>query len=152
VEEERDHNISRFENESQGLKEVLDAFNEWCEIFTSHSLHTAYAIIAANWAVYSRKVLINPYAKWSLIIIISFLAINLIITYLMTYLHFKQSCYGEDNPDEWQKDYKTCMSRTDVNNYWPYTFWIVKLGSFLRLLKLACPLVAAVLFIISFFL
>ena len=47
-----DNDSSEFTSAGEALKKLGQDFNDWCSIFTTHSIQAAYAIIAANWAVH----------------------------------------------------------------------------------------------------
>ena len=137
----------RFNNATSAKQQLIKDFNDWCEIFTSHSLQTAFALIAANWAVHgtSRTILNNTWAKWSIISILLFLAINLIIDYIMTTEHNKRYRHADDDPVRWEREYK----ENATDKIWPYSPCIEYSGKFLRILKLLCPVISSIFFIIS---
>lgn len=142
---------SRYKNAGEALAQLNTDFNEWCSILTSHSLQTAYAVIAANWAVHgtAHKILENSWSTWSLALVFAFLGFNLVTTRCMIWLHFRQYMHAEEDNERWKAEFKASQNKRSP---WPYTKSIEFLGKALRNVKLAIPLLAALFFIISLFL
>ena len=137
----------KYKQAGDATKELQDAFNDWCSILTSHSVQAGYAIIGANWVVHKEttKILGNCWSKWSIILVVAFLGINLAATYTMTVLHKRRLDHAEEDLNRWSQEFQ------EVKKYWPYTECITDLGSKVRLLKCALPFIAAVFFIVSIF-
>jgi hypothetical protein len=142
--------VGRFENPKAAAQEVVSAFNDWSSMLTNRSIEASFAVIAANWAVYgsAAAILAKPFAKWSIIAVIVFLASNLLMEWLMCCLLFARSQYAERDHNQWQQEYDETKGTPDP---WPYTEGIENLGHGLRVLKAFVPLIAAVLFIVSLF-
>lgn len=141
---------SEFITAGEALKKLGQDFNDWSSILTTHSVQASYAIIAANWAVHSNanSILANCFSKWSLVIILSFLGLNLLCTQLMIHMHYRQYLYAEKNSERWQKEF---IETRGTRTYWPYTKNIEHLGIFMRWLKVWAPVISTFLFIISLF-
>jgi len=134
----------------EALTELLDSFNAWTSILTSHSLNSAYALVGANWAVHgsANTIISNAWAKSSIIVILIFLGCNLVIDWRMGRLHFRQYLYAEENAQRWEMDYRNSIGKRDP---WPYTTGIECLGKLLRFLKLVLPILSAIFLIVSLF-
>jgi preprotein translocase subunit SecG len=139
----------RFDDAGEALKEVEQAFDDWCSILTSHSLNATYAVIAANWAVHGnhQAILHNGWSKSSMTVALVFLGLNLLMTWWMSRLHDEQSSYAGRDPKRWEKEFK----EKSEDPYWPYTKWITNVGRALRALKVWMPIIAALFLIISLF-
>jgi len=144
-----DSNDRRFNSAGEAKKELQTAFDDWCSILTSHSIQIAFAIIAANWAVHGSAsgILANCWSIWSMAIVLGFLGLNLLATWFMIWLHYKQILYSEEDVERWNKEYDQAKGK----RYWPYTKSIENLGVIFRELKVWAPVLAAILFIISLF-
>ena len=137
----------KYKQPMDAINEVQSAFDDWCSILTSHSVQASYAIIGANWIVRrsAEAILANCWSKWSIIIVMLFLALNLVTTYIMTLMHGKRLDYAEDNPEKWNSEFNRRPK------YWPYTKSIDELGFFVRFCKCALPFTAALFFVVSLF-
>ena len=140
----------RIKDPGAGLQEVVDAYNDWSSMLTNRSIEASFAVIVANWAVYGSPSLIlaKGFAKWSIIVVMVFLAINLLAAFWMSHLHSARFEYAEQDPNRWQREYEKTKGALDP---WPYTKAIENLGRWLRVLKAFAPLIAAGLFVVSLF-
>ncbi len=145
------NDIRRFKDASEASKEINDQFNDWSSGLSGHSLHAIYAIIAANWAVHSNadKIINNGAAKWSLIIAIGFLALNVLLGFWLTWLLSKRNQYIAENLNRWKEEFGKAENIIGV---WPYTPFMKKLATALHILRFVAPFTAASLFIASLFL
>ena len=135
-----------YKSAGEALKQLQMDFNDWSEMLTKFSVQAAYAIIAANWAVHGTSgTIASNWSKWSMIVSIAFLGINLFSTFKMSTLHYKQCIYAEEDSDRWNQEFENSA----FDKHWPYTKNIEHFGKNIRIFKLWLPLVAAVLFIIS---
>ena len=93
-------NNRRFETAGDASKELFDGFNDWCGALSSYSVQTAYAILAANWAVHgtANAILNNIPAKLSMVVVILFLGLHLLGLRWMALLYKNRSEYA--NVDE----------------------------------------------------
>jgi hypothetical protein len=143
-------NFRRFNSPGDGAKELQEGFNAWCSILTKHSIEATLAIIAANWAVYGNTevILDNIWSKWSLIVAVTFLGLNLVGTGWMTFLYNKHRRYADENKIRWKNLYEEADNKTTP---WPYTHLIQAVGSISRFLKVIMPFMATTFFIVSLF-
>ena len=144
------HEPSEFGSSGEALQKLGKDFNDWCSILTSQSIQVAYAVIAANWAVHSSKnaILENLCARYSMVTVFIFLGLNVLMTRLMSHLHFKQYLYAEENTKRWKKEFDDSRGKRTP---WPYTKSIENLGEVMRITKTWLPVIGAVLFLMSLF-
>jgi hypothetical protein len=145
-------NPRRFNNPGEAVKELQEGFNDWSAILTKHSIETALAVIAANWAVYGdvKAILDNSWSKWSLAVAVGFLGINLVLTGSITFLYNRQRRHADTDKEKWKDEYEKAGEELK-SVPWPYTDKIQCMGSILRFLKVVIPMIAATLFIVSIF-
>jgi len=110
-----------------------------------------YAIIAANWAVHSNaaEILNNGAAKLSLIIGIGFLGLNILLISLLTEQLGKRNRYISENLNRWEEEFGKAVN---IKGDWPYTPFMNKLSTALRILRFTAPPASAGFFIASLFL
>jgi hypothetical protein len=143
-------NIRRFKDASEATKEINDQFNDWSSGLSSHSLQAIYAIIAANWAVHrnAADILNNGAAKWSLIIGIGFLGLNILLGSWLTWRLSKRNRYISENLNRWESEFGKAEN---IVGDWPFTTFMKKLSTALHILRFAAPSTSAGLFIASLF-
>jgi hypothetical protein len=143
-------NIRRFKDASEATKEINDQFNDWSSGLSSHSLQAIYAIIAANWAVHrnASDILNNGAAKWSLIIGIGFLGLNILLDSWLTWRLSKRNRYISKNLNRWEYEFGKAKN---IVGDWPFTTFMKKLFTALHILRFVAPFTAAGLFIASLF-
>ncbi len=141
----------RFANAGEASKELVEAYNAWSSNLTKHSIEVAFAVIAANWAVYggTREIITNLWARWSVVVALLFLGYNLVATRLMAQRHWDQIELAESDHEAWKK---ACEKTASTNDPWPYTKKIESLGHTMRAVKAFAPVVGAALFLLSLFL
>jgi hypothetical protein len=130
----------------QGQESLRIYYDEWSSAVGNLGVHVTYAIIAAIWAVYSGtdEILANPYALISIGICVFFLALNLLLSEIMTEWLRVRWQKAEDNKKWWIEEYKR---RNETQ--WPYTKGIEQLGRWLRYMKTVAPVAAGASFIVS---
>ena len=140
----------RFDKAGDATKELFDGFNKWSATVSNYGLHMAYAVIAANWAVYgdAQAILSNLWAKFSVAIVVSFLGLNLLCAWLMTWQYAKRCEYADEDKARWSREFN---SEYTSSSAWPYTKFIEGLGDFIRLLKAWAPIIAGIVFILGLF-
>lgn len=140
--------LRRFSNPGEATKEIYTGFNDWSGTLASNSRQVAYALIAANWAVYGNAddILENTWARVSIAVVVVFLGINLICTGWMTRLYKLQCKYSDEDKLRWAQEYKVAEPGPSP---WPYTNRIHALGGFMRILNIWAPVGAGVVFILG---
>ena len=130
--------------------ELRSGFNEWSGSVASYGRYAAYAVIAAAWAVHGTKdgLLANLWALRSMIVAVSYLGIQVFLTWWMALLYRQRCEYANENSERWEQEFR---SEENINSPWPYTGFIEKLGELIRLLHVVAPLLAGTLLIVSMF-
>ena len=141
----------RFKSAGEANNELYQGFNAWSAGLGTHSVHAAYALIAANWAVHSgaNAILGNRWAKWSLAVVIVFLGLNLLCIWLMTALYRRRCSYADEDKARWAGEFEDASA---AGSPWPYTHTIECVGRFLEGLRILAPIAGGTLFILSLFL
>ncbi len=141
----------RFANAGEATKELVEAYTACSSALTKHSIEVAFAVIAANWAVYggTREIITNLWARWSVVIALLFLGYNLVATRLMAQRNWDQIELAESDHEAWEKGFEQTAG---TNDPWPYTKKIESLGHTMRAVKAFAPVVGAALFLLSLFL
>lgn len=136
----------RFDTAGDASRELFESFNKWSGAVGSYGVQTAYAVIAANWAVFgTTKVIVdNCWAKYSLGVAVGFLAIHLICTDWISRLCDQRIKYANRDQKRWQKEFE---DKNTPASSWPYTKKIERIRNFLRFLKVWVPVVSGGLFI-----
>ena len=140
----------RFSNAGDAAAELITGFNDWSANISLYGMHMAYAVIAANWAVYgnAQTILSNPWAKYSVAIVILFLGLNLFCTWLMTNSYAERCDYADDDKNRWANEFKNEDAKSSA---WPYSKYIENLGDFIRFIKVWVPIVGGIVFILGLF-
>lgn len=140
----------RFNDAGEATKEIFDGFNKWSTAVGTYGIQSAYALIAANWAVYGgvQGITDNQWAKWSIIVVIIFLGLNLIATLRMAHLYGKRCDYANIDKNRWENEFN---AEAEAPSPWPYTSSIENLGDFIRHLKVWAPVLSGIFFIIGLF-
>lgn len=132
------------------LKAVKEDYDYWTGKLTESSFQLSFAVIAANWAVFStvEDILSNPWVKWSFFFVLLCLAINLLGAKRMGELHRKRVDYAESDLSNWEKEFSKTKGKRDP---WPSTKGIDNLGRLMRELKAWLPIAAGLFFLIALF-
>jgi hypothetical protein len=135
-----------YKSPGEALKKVSSEFEYWSGKLTETSLQMCYAVIAANWVVFGslNGILNNPWAKWSLVMVIFALAVNIIGARLLSNLLRKRVAYGETDSVRWKQEYAQ-FSTTD--SPWPFTGEIEDTGRWMMNIKAGFTLLAGALLI-----
>lgn len=141
---------SLYATSGEALKAVKDDYHYWTEKLTESSFQLSLAVIAANWAVFSKveKILSNVWAKSSLLLVLLCLAVNLLGAKRMGELHRKRVEYAESDSGRWGKEFSDTADKRDP---WPFTNEIENLGRWMRELKAWLPIAAGLAFLIALF-
>lgn len=138
---------SRYQNGDDALKAVEADFQYWSGKLTESSFQLCIGIIAANWAVYHTvdNLRAEPYAIWSIGLVVVALGLSLIVAKRMSEAHREQCEHAEKNKIDWDS---ACKSGNTAPE-WPFTAEIENIGWVARELKAWLPVLAGVLFLIS---
>jgi hypothetical protein len=130
------------------LKAVNSSFNNWTQALSDRSVQLSYALVAANWAVFSsaNRLLANTWAVTSLAIVVAFLVLNLVITRIVAEKLRARYDYAEDNAERWEKEFAEKRGKADP---WPFTSGIDAWARALRELRTWLPLLAGGAFFVA---
>jgi hypothetical protein len=136
----------RYESSVHALQAVEEGFNYWSSRITESSFQMCVAIIAANWAVYPKinEIKHNPYALWSIMLVLATIAVSLISAWRMSEAHREQCERAEREPRTWNNEYAEFSSKRHA---WPFTDEIENLGWVVRGIKTFLPLLSGGIFI-----
>jgi hypothetical protein len=141
-----DRSATLYATPGDGLKAVRDDYLYWTGRLTDSSVQLSFAVIAANWAVFAsvQSVLMNPWAKSSVFLVVVSLALNLLGAKQMGELHRKRVDYAATDVERWEKECVAALGRSDP---WPFTPGIELMGRTMRELRTWLPLAAGALFL-----
>lgn len=130
------------------LKAVNSSFNSWTQALSDRSVQLSYALVAANWAVFSTtdQLLAAPWAVASLAIVIGFLVLNLVITRIIAEKLRARYDYAEGNAALWEKEFAEKRGKADP---WPFTRGIDQWARAIRELRTWLPLLAGGAFFVA---
>lgn len=92
------------------------------------------------------SVLRDPWALWSVILVIVFLGLNLLLTAVMGELHRKRIRYIDSDKNRWESEFESAAGDASP---WPYTSGIETLGVVMRWCKTLLPFSAGCLFVVG---
>lgn len=135
-----------FPNAPAALTELRDYYKGWTAQLTQRSFELSMAVIVANWSVSGglNNLLLNPWAKASVAVVVIGLAATLLATWKMGELLRAQVKHAATSAAAWEQEWQQFSGRA---NPWPFTDTINKLGSFQRLVKAFVPILGGVLFL-----
>jgi hypothetical protein len=136
-------------NDAQdALKAVRDDYLYWTGKLTETSVQLSYAVLGANWAVFGSvdKILTNSWSKFSVLLVIVSLALNVLGAKVIAEKHLDRINYAEANPVRWSGEFATTAGKRDP---WPFTSAIESLAGAMRTGKTWLPLIAGVLFVMA---
>jgi hypothetical protein len=130
------------------LKAVREDYLYWTGKLTETSLQFAFAVLAANWAVFGSvdAILNNLWSKLSVSLVVFGLGLGVAGAKWMGELHRKRIDYAESDNSRWKKEFDDTMGKRDP---WPFTTGIESLASWMREAKTWLPLLAGVFFLIA---
>lgn len=139
---------SLYKSVHEALQAVCDDYLYWTGKLTDTSLQLAYAIIAANWAVFGSvdKILKNPWSKLSVALVVIGLGLSVAGAKWMGELHRSRIDYAETDAVRWNAEFQETASKRDP---WPFTGAIESLGRAMREARTWLPLAAGRLFLIA---
>jgi hypothetical protein len=131
---------------SDALKAVRDDYLYWTGRLTDTSLQLAFAVIAANWAVFGSQIFAKFWSKLSVGLVIVSLVFGLAGAKWMGELHRKRIEYAETDPSRWQAEFRDTAGKF---NPWPFTRKIEWVGRRMRSAKTWLPLIAGISFLVA---
>lgn len=146
-----DPKVRRFDSAGSASKELYEQWNACSGFLTNRSVELSFGILAANWAVYKEPLLLlsNPLAGFSVGVVVLFLALNLVLTWLMAAQYGTRVDYADEDRARWENEFKAAAEK---GSPWPYTTGIETLGRLALWMKVGLPVLAGASFILSMFL
>ena len=123
------------------LKSINSSFNAWTQALSERSVQLSYALVAANWAVFSStdRLLANRWAVASLSIVVAFLVVNVVVTRIISEKLRTRYVYAESDPVRWEEEFKKYRGKPVP---WPFTSGIDHWARTLREARTWLPLLA----------
>jgi hypothetical protein len=133
---------------SEALKKVCSEYEYWSGRLTETSLQMCYAVIGANWVVFGslNGIFGNPWAKFSLLMVILALATNIVGAWMLSEALRKQVEYGEADRVRWDSEFENFCK---VNSVWPFTGGIETTGRCMRIVKAIFTLLAGAFLVVG---
>jgi hypothetical protein len=130
-------------------KRVHERYKAYGERVDAFSIQFCYALIAANWALFesTKGILSNPYATWSLVLVLFTLGATLLTNTLITAALARRVDGAYKNEAKWNQEYEDAKRTHDI--VWPYTRFILWGADLVRWGKTVLPLVAGVLLLLG---
>lgn len=140
--------VGLYRTASDALQAVTIGFNDWSGKLTDTSLQMGYAVIASDWLIFGSidGILKNPWAKFSILLIIVALGVNVGGAWTLAELHRNQAEYGDKHPKEWQEMFE--VSQTAPSS-WPFTMKIELVALWMRRIKAGLTLIGGAFLIIG---
>jgi hypothetical protein len=133
---------------SEALKSLGASFNTWTTSLTATSIQMCYAVVGADWIVFSplanlRK---NHWAIASLCCVLAAITVNLITAYMMSEWHRLRYGYAESDWGRWQREYEV---NSGIKSSWPASCGMEVVAAVTRFLKFGLPLAGGILLAIG---
>ncbi len=140
--------VGIYASAEDALKELADSFNYWSGQVTTTSVQMCYAVIGANWVVFSSvgRILQNRWAISSLITVLVALTLNMISSLGFAEWMRRRFEKADANRKNWEKEFE---SEAKKPGKWPYTAGIENAGIAMRYAKVLLPLVGGALLIVG---
>lgn len=137
-----------YANPAEGLQAVGRWFDAWSRALSDRSVQLAYALVAANWAIFgSRDEIMNSsLAKLSISFALLFLALNLVISRVLVERLRSRFVFAESHPRKWEEEF---MNSIGESTPWPSTRAIDRLARTLREVRTWVPLTSGLFFLIA---
>lgn len=140
----------RFKSAGNAASELHDHFGNWTAGLGKYGLQVTFALMAANWAVHGSNaaLLQNPWAKWSMVTAVAYLALLLLSMGTMVRESWLRREYADRDKARWAREF---AATADGPSAWPYSAAMERLGNIMAVLHVLGPLVSGALLLISIF-
>ena len=130
------------------LSEVFEAFNYWSSQVTTTSVQMCYAIIGANWVVFTSvgKILGNAWAMASLATVLLTLTLNMVSSLGFAEWMRRRFEKADKNRPGWDAEFER---EKDKHGVWPYTEGVERMSVAMRYVKVLLPLASGLMLIIG---
>jgi hypothetical protein len=132
---------------AEALKKLCADYDHWTGRFNETTVQMCYALIGANWVVFSSITRIrgSVWATLSMLSVILALLINHASAWYLSWAIRKRVNYGEADSTRWNDEFNDCVGK---ESSWPYTSSIDAIGTLARNLKGALTILAG-LFLVA---
>ena len=140
----------RFKTAADATSELHDHFGNWTAGLGKYGLQIAFALMAANWALHGSNaaLLRNPWAKWSMVVAVVYLALLLLSIGYMVRLSWQRREYADADKARWAAEFEANADRPSA---WPYSPAMEHAGNAMAVLHVLGPLVSGALLMVSIF-
>lgn len=141
-------NASRYKTAADALIVLENKYDGWSKRLTDTSLQLAFALIAANWAVFgNEKILSQVLPRLSIACAFLTILTVLITAKLMVSEHDTQHERAEKDSKRWEEEWLASQSSSTP---WPYTSKIECIGEISRFFRFWLPILGCVFLGFSF--
>jgi hypothetical protein len=139
-----------YDSAEDALKELFEAFNYWSSQVTTTSVQMCYALIGANWVVFTSvgKILQNAWAIASLTTVMLVLALNMVSSLGFAEWMRRRFDKADEDRSGWAAEFEREKGKHGV---WPYSESLERASIVLRYVKVLLPLASGLMLIIGAF-
>lgn len=139
--------VKAHETPQKALEEIRGDYRAWTKNLTDSSFQLSLGLLAANWAAFQEvgDLVNNPGAKWSVILVVVGLLVNLIGALVLSEMLRRRHFYAEADLARWACEHAAAPCGLD--DPWPSTHSLDRSAYALRIAKVVFPVVSAVLFL-----
>jgi len=145
-----DEPARRFKSAADAAAELHEHFGNWTAGLGKYGLQVAFALMAANWALHGANatLLHNPWAKWSMITAVIYLALLLLSMGFMVRESWLRREYADVDKARWAREFRAAADRPSP---WPYSAAMERMGNLMAVLHVLGPMLSGALLMISIF-
>ena len=142
--------VGVYDSAEDALKELFESFNYWSSQVTATSVQMCYALIGANWVIFTSvgKILQNAWAIASLTTVMLALALNMVSSLGFAEWMRRRFDRADKNRSAWEVEYEREKNKHSV---WPYSESVERASIVFRYAKVLLPLASGLLLIIGAF-
>ena len=144
----RTKGVGVYDSAEDALKELFGAFNYWSSQVTATSVQMCYAVIGANWVVFTSvgHILRNAWAMASLTTVLLTLTLNMVSSLGFAEWTRRRFEKADENRPGWNAEFER---EKDKHGVWPYTEGVERMSVALRYVKVLLPLSSGIMLIIG---
>jgi hypothetical protein len=135
------------ETPQKALEQIHGDYRVWTKNLTDSSFQLSLGLLGANWAAFQQvgDLVNNLWAKWSVILVVIGLLVNLMGALLLSEMLRRRHFYAEADLARWEREHAAAPSGPD--DPWPSTKGLDEVAAKLRLAKVIFPVLSAILFL-----
>ena len=144
----RTKGVGVYDSGEDALKELFESFNYWSSQVTTTSVQMCYAVIGANWVVFTSvgNILRNAWAMASLSTVLLALTVNMVSSLGFAEWMRRRFEKADENRSGWNAEFEREKHKHGV---WPYTEGVERMSVALRYVKVLLPLSSGFMLIIG---